>query len=176
LAPKINPHAGADAIAMFDRNGDGKLSGEELERCPGLKAGLTRLDPAKTGAVTAEMIDGRVAAWRASLLGRMPLRCSVSHNGQPLQGAEVKFVPEKFLGTEIKTASGVTDANGVAMISAPPCQPKDPPGVPPGFYRVEITRSGVAIPEKYNKDTILGAEVAIDAQEVRMGFRFDLTF
>ena len=54
--PKINPNAPADAIAMFDKNGDGKLSGDELDKCPGLKAALNRLDPAKTGAVTADMI------------------------------------------------------------------------------------------------------------------------
>ena len=107
----------------------------------------------------------------------MSVRCSVSHNGQPLQGAEVKFVPEKFLGSEIKTASGVTDAGGVAMISAPQSRPDDPAGVPPGFYRVEITQSGLAIPAKYNTDTVLGAEIASDAQEFQIrGLRFDLTF
>jgi hypothetical protein len=162
---------------MFDKNGDDKLSGDELDKCPGLKAALSRLDPAKTGAVTADMIAARVTAWRASRLGRMSVRCSVSHNGQPLQGAEVKFVPEKFLGTEIKTASGVTDAGGVAMISAPQSRPDDPPGVPPGFYRVEITKSGLAIPAKYNTDTVLGAEIASDAQELQIrGLKFDLTF
>ena len=52
----FNPHAGVEAVAMFDRNGDGKLSGDELDRCPGLKAALPRLDPGSTGAVTAKMI------------------------------------------------------------------------------------------------------------------------
>jgi hypothetical protein len=162
---------------MFDKDGDGKLSGGELDKCPGLKAGLRRLDPANSGVVTADMIAARVAAWRASKLGRTPVRCYVSHNGQPLQGAEVKFVPEKFLGTEIKTASGVTDANGVAMISAPQSRQNDPAGVPPGFYRVEITKSGLTIPAKYNTDTVLGAEVANDAMELHIpGLRFELTF
>ena len=173
--PKINPNAATDAIAMFDKNGDGKLSGDELDKCPGLKAGLNRLDPAKTGAVTADMIAVRIAAWRASLLGRMPVRCYVSHNGQPLQGAEVKFVPEKFLGTEIKTASGVTDARGMVMISAPQSRPNDPAGVPPGFYRVEITQSGLAIPAKYNTDTVLARKLPkTRARTSDSGLKFDL--
>ena len=175
--PRINPNAAADAIAMFDKNGDGKLSGGELDRCPGLKAALARLDPAKTGAVTADMIAARIAAWRASKIGRMQMQCYVLHRGRPLPGAEVRFVPEKFLGTEIKTATGVTNVGGLAMISAPQTQPGDPPGVPPGFYRVEITKSGVPIPAKYNTDTVLGAEVANDAMEIRApGLRFDLTY
>jgi hypothetical protein len=176
-APKINPNAAADAVAMFDKNGDGKLSGKELEKCPGLKAALARLDPAKTGHVTADMIDARIGAWVESKLGRLPLRCSVTHNGQPLQGAEVKFVPEPFLGTKIQTATGVTDANGVAMLSAPANEQNYPPGVSPGFYRVEITKSGAAIPARYSTDTILGAEIAIDVEEIRIGgFNFDLKF
>ena len=162
---------------MFAKNGEDKLSGDELNKCPGLKAGLSRLDPAGTGVVTAHMIAEHIAAWHATNLGRMRISCHVYHNGQPLPGAEVKFVPEPFLGTEIKTASGVTNANGVAWISAPQRQPNDAPGVPPGYYRVEISKPGLAIPAKYNTDTIFGAEVASDARELRArGLEFDLKF
>jgi hypothetical protein len=59
----------------------------------------------------------------------------------------------------------------VAMIAIP----NDfPPGVAPGFYRVEITKSGETIPAKYNTDTILGQEAAIDAKGIREGIKFDL--
>jgi hypothetical protein len=173
--PKINPHAGADAIAMFDKNGDGKLSGDELDQCPGLKAALPRLDPAKTGAVTAEMIDARVAAWRARPVGRMPMACTVLRRGQPLPGAQVKFVPEKFLGSDIETATGVTGSKGGANMAAPiRHQRGDRPGVAQGFYRVEITKPGLAIPAKYNASTILGVEVCADGPHDMP--RFDLDF
>ena len=171
--PKINPHAGADALAMFDQDRDGALSGKELDRCPGLKAALPRLDPDKTGAVTAEMIDARIKAWRAQVVGRGVVRCFVSRNGQPLPGAEVKFVPEKFLGDDIQTAAGVTDARGLALVHAPP-EKGERPGVTPGFYRVEITKPGLAVPARYNTNTTLGAEISSDDRYTPL--RFDLAF
>jgi hypothetical protein len=169
----INPRAGADAIALFDTNGDGTLSGGELDRCPGLKASLPRLDPAGTGEVTAAMIDRRIVAWRDPMVGRRRVWCSVWYSGKPLAGAEIRFVPEKFLGPGVPTATGVTDARGAASISAPP-QKDERPGVPPGFYRVQITKPALAIPAKYNTDTILGVEVCTD--EPYTPFRFDLAF
>ena len=122
------------------------------------------------------MIAARIADWKRSRLGRTSLRCMVRHDGQPLEGAEVKFVPESFLGTDYKTATGVTDQNGVAMMSVPTDPQAGPPGVPPGFYRVEITKSGLKIPAKYNSRTILGVEVALDSETARIGAHFDLSF
>ncbi len=170
--PGYNSSAGSDAIAAFDTNKDGKISGDELNKCPGLKAALARLDPSGKGEVTADMITARIQAWKNSKLGRMSYSCSVTYNGRPLAGAEVKLVPEKFLGEYVKTAVGKTDQNGMAMISTG----DTPPGIAPGFYRVEITKDGLNIPAKYNTDTILGAEVAQDAQEIMEGVRFNLSF
>ena len=73
------------------------------------------------------------------------------------------------------TATGKTDQNGMAMLSIPTSGPGDPPGVAPGFYRVEITKDGEKIPAKYNTETIFGQEVALDAEgnsgrdQVRLG-------
>ena len=83
--PRIDAKkAGRLAMEMFDANKDGKLTGKELDKCPGLKAACTRsamapatVDPAGTG-VTAEMITERIIAWQASRLGRMSLRCMVT--------------------------------------------------------------------------------------------------
>jgi hypothetical protein len=167
--------AGAKAIEMYDTDKDGKISGAELDKCPALKAAMAQIDTSGEGAITAAKITARIKAWQESKLGRMSLSCTVLHNGKPLPGAEVKFVPETFLGNNIKTASGKTDQNGVAMISVPTTDRQDPPGVAPGLYRVEITKAS-EIPAKYNNDTTLGQEVALDAQGLREGVRFDLKY
>jgi hypothetical protein len=212
--PKIDAYAaGRKAVEMFDTNRDGVISGNELDKCPGLKAACmpgtfapATLDPARTGRISAEMITKRIKNWQANGLGPMSLRCTVKHNHRPLEGADVKFAPEPFLAPYLKTANGVTDQNGVAMLTIETGPEGGPPGVPPGFYRVEITKparpyrpakpgraaengrraeppepaqpatQGLDIPAKYNTQTILGEEVAVDVERVRNGISFDLIF
>jgi hypothetical protein len=169
--------AGAKAIEMYDVNKDGKLSDAELDKCPGLKAALSRVDPSHQG-VTADLITARIRNWQRSKLGRMPINCTVLHNGKGLDGAEVRFVPEPFLGLDDPKwiATGKT-SNGMVMLSIPVSGDRsDRPGVPPGFYRVEITKPGMNIPAKYNTDTVLGQEVANDAVGIQEGIKFDLKF
>jgi hypothetical protein len=170
--------AGAEAIKLFDANKDGKLSGDELNKCPGVKAAIEQIDPSGNGEITAETIAARIKAWQDTKLARMTMSCTVLHNGQPLAGAVVKFVPEKFLGKNLKTGTGKTDAHGIAMLSIPTTGPHDPPGMAPGFYRVEITKEGEQIPAEYNTDTILGQEVARDAKGIMdmKGIKFNLKY
>jgi len=172
--PSINASAaGAKAIELFDENKDGKISGEELNKCPGLKAALSRVDTGGTGEVTADMITRRIEEWQKSKLGRMSFSCQVTRNGQPFSGAEVKFVPESFLGENVKVALGKSDQNGMAMINIPETTP---PGIAPGMYRVEITKEGVTIPAKYNAETTFGQEIANDAEGIQEGVTFDMQF
>lgn len=172
--PAINGFsAGFRAIGQFDANKDRKISGAELDKCPGLKSAIENVDADGDGGITAKEITDRVHAWQKSKLGRMSMSCRVVHNGKPLEGAEVKFVPEKFLGETLKTATGKTDQNGMAMICLPDTLP---PGVAPGLYRVEITKPGEKIPAKYNTKTIFGQEIAIDAKGIQEGIVFDLKY
>jgi len=176
--PKIDAKAaGAEAMKLFDANKDGKLSGDELNKCPGVKAAIDQIDPSGKGEITAETIAARIKAWQDTKLARMTISCRVLHNGQPLAGAVVKFVPEKFLGKNVKTGTGKTDAHGIAMLSVP-LNGREPPGMAPGFYRVEITKEGEQIPAEYNTDTILGQEVARDAKGIQdmKGIKFDLKY
>ena len=171
--------AAAEAIRQFDTNHDDKLSGKELRRCPGLAAAIDKIDPSGKREITAAKIAARIRAWKASKLARMSFGCKVTRNGKPLEGAKVEFVPERFLGKNVKTAKGKTDARGFAMLSVPIISPTnwcDPPGVAPGFYRVEITKAGEKIPTKYNTQTILGQEVAMDAKGIQEGIKFDLKY
>jgi hypothetical protein len=168
--------AGAKAIEMFDANKDGKLSGKELDKCPGLKAALAEVDPNGQGEITADMIAKRIQAWIDTKLGRASVACTVLHNGKPMDGASVRFVPEKFLGKNMTVGSGKTDKNGVAMISIEISGPQDLPGVAPGLYRVEITKDGEKIPAKYNTKTTLGQEIAMDAHGMHEGIKCDLDY
>jgi hypothetical protein len=175
--PPINASsAGSEAIAMYDANKDGKISGPELANCPALKAAMAQIDKAGEGAITARMIADRIEDWKRSKLARIPVSCIVRHNGRPLPDAEVRFVPEKFLGENVRTAQGKTDASGVAMISVETTDRSDPLGVPPGLYRIQIIKAGEAIPAKYNTTTVLGQEVASDAAGIRDGIEFNLAY
>jgi hypothetical protein len=175
--PAINAtEAGARAVAMFDADKNGSISGAELDKCPGLKAAIARLDAGGQG-VTAEAIAARIKDWQESKAGRLAFACIVTRNGAPLADAEVKFVPEPFLGSNMPVAVGKTDKNGMARISIPTSgEQYDQPGVPPGFYRVEITLADGSIPSKYNTETILGQEVAIDSGVLQNDIRLDLQF
>jgi len=140
--------AGAKAIEMYDTDKDGKISGAELDKCPALKAAMAQIDTTGEGSITAAKITARIKAWQESKLGRMSLSCTVLHNGKPLANAEVKFVPEKFLGDNIKTALGKTDQNGVAMISVPTSDRQDPPG-----WRPACTASRSPRPARSRRNT-----------------------
>lgn len=177
MPPGIDgPTAGAKAIEMFDTNKDGVISGAELDKCPGLKAARMKIDVDDQGEITADMIARRIKAWQDSKLGRMSTSVTVLHNGKPLAGALVRFVPETFLGENIKPANGTTDKNGVAMISIELSGPGEPPGVAPGLYRIEITKDGENIPVNYNIDTTLGQEIALDAAGIQDGIKFNLNY
>jgi hypothetical protein len=157
--------AGQTAIEWYDSNRDGRLTGNELGNCPGLKAAVSRIDPTGLDGVTAKSITARIEEWEKSKVARVLIFCVVKHNGQPLVGARVRFVPEKFLGEKGEVASGETNEKGEATIGTPPIgsQTEFSAGVAPGFYRVEINKRGAGIPSKYNTETVLGQEVAIDA-------------
>jgi hypothetical protein len=162
--------AAAQAMEMYDADKDGKLSGAELQKCPS----LAKLAAGGQG-VTADVIAGRIQAWKNMGVARMPIGFTVLRNGKPLAGAEVKFVPEKFLGENMVVCTGKTNENGVANPSIPTSgELYDPEGIPPGFYRVEVTKPGTEIPAKYNAETVLGLEVCYEMMLTPV--RFDLQF
>jgi hypothetical protein len=193
--PDFNSSAEAKkAVQLYDTNKDGRISGDELDACPGLKAALKVMGTDRDRGITSEMIVERVESWIDSKIGRTSLSCQVTHNGQPLQNATVKFIPEKFLSDALQeTASGKTNPTGMAMITLtikprpappppeqnpnglPPPEPP-PPGIPPGIYRVEITKDGEEIPAKYNTESTLGQEVSLDNMDMQSGVKFDLKY
>jgi hypothetical protein len=172
----VNPAAAAAAaMEQYDTNHDGKISGAELDACPSIKSALDKIDTTGEGTVTAEKLTARIQAWQKGV-ARIGVICTVLRNGEPLAHAEVKFVPEKFLGSSYPTGSGKTEDSGGADITVPATEKDNRPGMAPGFYRVEITKAGDNIPAQYNTATTLGQEIALDNKAMRNGIKFDLKY
>src|SRR3972149_5931888 len=173
-APSISASsAGQEAMEMYDANKDGKISGAELDKVPALISGLVPLNSSKEKGITAADITARIEKWKESKSGRMAFSCTITRKGKPLAGAEVKFVPEKFLGSKMPVCTGTTSDLGYVSVSEPVEGPDDPKGIPPGYHRREITKAGENIPAKYNTQTIFGIEIAPDRQDTG-GLIFDI--
>jgi EF hand len=164
-APKIVPEEAArQALADYDANKDGALDAKELEASPALKGAVAAIDQNGDGRLTADEIAARLTRFQKA--GMMtPLSCEVSLDGEPLAGARVTLVPEKFLGPEVQPAAGTTNAAGSAELTVE--------GLPPGmvhlgYFRVEVSRKGDGgrelIPPRYNAKTVLGCEVAPEGE------------
>lgn len=177
--PGINASAaGTAAVAKYDTNKDGAIAGDELAKAPALKAAIEKIDANSDGKITADEITARIKQWQESKLGLTSLSCQVRMDGKPLADATVTLIPEEFLGPEVQKATGKTDAGGVVVLSVE--RPPEPglSGVAPGLYRVEISKKDGAtetVPAKYNTETTLGQEVALDAKGMQEGIVYELT-
>jgi hypothetical protein len=178
-APEVDATAAGDAaIKQYDADGDGKISGAELVKAASLKSNFKKIDADGDAVLTAAEIAAHIRSWQTTqaLRARTLMHCKVYRNKAPLADAEVKLVPEKFLGDKMQIVRGKTTNNGVAFLTVENSAPDDPPGVGPGFYRVEITKAGEDIPPKYNTDTTLGLDTSMDNPLIVKGIRFDLDY
>jgi hypothetical protein len=161
MPPLAPAEAGKQALAEYDKNGDGLLDAKELESCPALKKSLKALDTNGDGRLSAQEIADRVQSYVDARVALTAVTCKVIYNGRPLEGATVVFEPEKFMGTGIKQASGVTDVNGAADLRV---EGESLDGAHFGFYRVRISKRDAqgreTIPSQYNSATVLGREIA----------------
>lgn len=167
--PEISAKGSAEeAMKLYDTDGDGQLNASELEAAPGLRAAIKTLDTDGDAQVSQIEITDRILAWQKYKAGLTSIMCDVTLNGQPLEGATVTFIPESFLGDDIKTASGVTTRHGAVSPTIPKENrptPEAPSGLQFGLYRVQISKlknGKETIPAKYNTETILGQQVATD--------------
>ena len=177
VAPSIDADAaGQEAMKLYDTNHDGKISGAEFDKVPSLGSAqaMVNFKSTKEKGITAADITARIKAWQQTKIGRVGgVAAQITRNGKPLSGADVKFVPEKFLGENLPECKGTTGPEGSAQISLPVNGPDDPSGVPPGYYRVEVTMPDGSIPAKYNTQTVLGEEICPDVRRV-VGYNYDL--
>lgn len=159
--PDFSPgDAAKQLLADYDVNKDGQLDGKELEKCPALKGALEAIDTGGDGRLSSEEIATRLATYKTGGVAMMGITCTVSLDESPLPGAEVTFEPERCMGSNFQSASGVSDADGTVVIRLPG---SDVPGLNCGLYRVRVTSAAqgkAAIPAKFNTQTTLGYEIA----------------
>jgi hypothetical protein len=160
---RVDPVAASKAaMEQYDKNGDGLLDMTELKACPALLRELRAYDESKDKKLSADEIGAQIQDMYGQGPGMISLNCTVSLDGTALSGATVRFIPEAFLGPQIKEANGVTDPTGTAALGISPDElPKELRRhhlMRVGIYRVEITHPTKKIPPKYNTATELGFE------------------
>jgi hypothetical protein len=159
--PSYSPaEAARQAILDYDQNGDGVLDAREVEKSPPLQHGFKDLDRNKDGKLSADEIAGELEGFRASGVALTAVACTVKLDGNPLVGATVTLVPERFLGPGFKPATGVTSSSGSVSLKT---EGQSLPGVALGFYRIEVSKKDAAgretIPARYNVRTSLGETI-----------------
>jgi hypothetical protein len=160
--PEWDPAAAADrALSDYDSNADRKLSREELKKCPGLLSAIEQFDQDGDRSISGDELTSKLHEIRQQDAALVEISCVVTRGGQPLEGATVKFVPEPFMGEDVKPAMGVTARDGTTFPSVDDQElPEDfrgrVRGVPCGVFRVLVTHPTVLVPPRYNTQTELG--------------------
>lgn len=160
---------------MYDGDGDGFIDAEELEASPPLSAAQNTIDTNHDGRLSEDEILVRLEEWLNSEIALFTRACRVSLDGKPLADATVRFEPEAFLGDDFQVVEGPTSTWGNVKFNTLPGMPI--PGLPPGLYRVRITKivdGEQIIPAKYNEQTTLGQEIANGAKGMERALEFQL--
>ena len=171
-------HVVQQMLVDYDADQNGGLSRSELAAHPAIAECLAQCRRDRGEEISREQLTKKLQAIFNRQSALVSATCVVRRNGQPLTSAEVKFIPLPVLQDVLPTGTGVTDSFGAAMISpAPEELPDEAPNVPglmpPGLYLVEVTHPTAKIPEKYNKETVLGKEVSSETS-YRGGLAVDL--
>jgi Ca2+-binding EF-hand superfamily protein len=174
--PAYSPSSSAaQAIKLYDANGDGDLDESELKSCPSLRVALPQIDLDNNGKLTAAEISTRIASYQKQALTAMSLEALILSNGQAVPKAEVTLVPEEFMKDSLRPAKGTANEAGQAFLTTPGLTAA---GVQLGLYRVQISKPGPAgeetIPPQFNTETTVGVEVSLDVRDLERGITVDL--
>ena len=158
---------GQQAITQLDTEQDGRLSKAELQQSPALLQSFNDLDTDGDGYVSGGEIGDRIAFYRSTGTALTQIICILTLNDEPLPGASVTCVPEPFLGSELRPASGVSDDQGNVLLQV---EGQPVAGLPYGLYQVQVSlkddRGIETLPPQFNAATTLGFEVAPGTQGI----------
>ena len=143
-APKANPtQAAQEALRLYDTNGDGKISGSELDAVPAFKSVLSEMDTDRDKGISAPEIEARMNQWAKTDSKLVAASCSIKYNGKKVADGQLILEPEPFMGANFSVGRG--------EISEGTSQPTTENqggycAMPVGFYkaRVEGGTSGAA--------------------------------
>jgi hypothetical protein len=144
--------ATAKALGQYDRNGDRKLSAQEVNASAALSVSAARMDKNRDGSLSEDEIRDRFTAHESNA-GKFLFQVSVSLKGKPLARAAVTFTPEPFMGEGLQSYVGTTSENGICSLAGRDFKTL---GSPNGFYQIRIIQADRGI------DVIRGAEIAND--------------
>jgi EF hand len=148
--------AAVKAVEAYDKNGDGKLSGDEVKKAPALAASGKRVDRNRDGTITKDEIETRMKELD-NFADFVALEATVLSKGKPLTGAEVTLTPEAFMGDSFPTYRGTVQNEGrLPLVN----DGKTLPGIPTGFYTAHIMSAG--------KEIVVGVEIADDTTGSRL--------
>jgi len=132
--------AAARVVKLYDSNSDGKVSSEELIASPGLLDGISRIDVNKDGTIDLEEMTARFAKHDGQS-NIIAMQLNVAANGAPLDGATVTFTPDPATGEGKQSYSGTSAAGVVALKGSEITMP----GLPAGYYTVQISQTSQSI-------------------------------
>ncbi len=149
------------AFQEYDADRNGSLQPTELS--PGLRAFVANADQNKDGTLTREEVVQRLQRHLELGTGIQGVGGMITYNGQPVKGVKVTLIPEKFMASFTKPATGVADDRGNFQLAT---EDQPLPGVRPGIYTVKLSGGSTPIPEKYGEQSELGTEVGGDQVSV----------
>ena len=160
--PKVDAQqAGADAIAQFDQDGDGLLSYDELQNCPGIYDKRNAYDGNNDSSVSADELAQRIGKLsRNGMTGVYSVSCRFLLDDAPLADAEIELIPEAFLGDTLQPARGTTSSNGLLRPTVEGVGEIPLRGVQPGIYRIAVTGPTEKVTARYGSGELLGLEVS----------------
>ena len=162
--------AAAQAIELYDTDGDERLSDAELREVPGILKWKQLYDLDADNYVAEEEVVQRLEKWRSDKLAFRSISANVKLDGRPLPNVQIVLTPEPYLGDAAKPASGVTNERGYATLAV---SPDDLPaaikergikisGVYPGTYKIKLSHPQRRLPGASADGIALGDEIARD--------------
>lgn len=149
------------AFQEYDADRNGSLQGTELS--PGLRAFAANADQNKDGTLTREEVVQRLQRHLELGTGIQGVGGMITHNGNPVKGVTVTLIPEKFMASFTKPATGTSDDRGSFQLAT---EDQPLPGVRPGVYSVKLSGGSMPIPDKYGENSEVGTEVGGDQVSV----------